>query len=99
MQPLLSRIFCFVGLDILFLQVGLGDIENTTLRLLQQNHCDYCHDIALEYFTIKTSAQHHCTCVPLETAIVSLSIGVNLWVSIAVVGTNLISILYCSIVM
>ena len=42
--------------------VGLGDIENTTLRILQQNHCDYCHNIALEYFTIKTG---HCTCVPL----------------------------------
>ena len=34
--------------------LGLGDIENTKLRLLQQNYCDYCHDIALEYFTIKT---------------------------------------------
>ena len=34
-------------------KLGLGDIENITLRLLQQNCCDYCHDIALEYFTIK----------------------------------------------
>ena len=37
-----------------YIWLGLGDIENTTLWLLQQNHCDYCHDIALEYFTIKT---------------------------------------------
>ena len=50
------------------LNVGLGDIENSELLLLQQRHCDYCHDIALEYFTITNKAKHHCTCVPLETA-------------------------------
>ena len=81
------------------LGVGLGDIKNTTLRLLQQGHCDYCHDIALEYFTIIYRVQHHYTCVPLETAIAFLSIGMNLWVSIVVVGTNLFSTLYWSIMM
>ena len=25
-------------------QLGLGDIENTAI---QQNHCNYCHDFAL----------------------------------------------------
>ena len=38
--------------------VGLGDIENTTLRLLQQSCCNYCHDITLKYFTIIDRAQH-----------------------------------------
>ena len=54
-------------------------MENTTLRLLQQNHCNYCHDIALKYFTMKTPLHHldHYTCVPLETATASLSIGIN----------------------
>ena len=32
----------------------------------------------------------------LETAIAPLSTGMNQWVSIVVVGTNLISTLYCS---
>ena len=40
------------------LNVGLGDIENSELRLLQQRHCDYCHDIALEYVTIRNKAKH-----------------------------------------
>ena len=79
--------------------LGLSKIENTILRLLQQSHCDDCHDIALEYFTIINRAQHHNICVPLETAIASLSIGMNLWVSIVIVGTNLIGTLYCSIMM
>ena len=79
--------------------IGLSGIENTALQLLQQSHCDYCHDIALEYFTIINRAQHHYICLPLETAIASLFIGMNLWVLIVVVGTNLISTLYCSIVM
>ena len=59
-------------------QVGLGE-------------CDYYHDTALEYYTIINRTQHHNTCVPLETAKASLSIGMNLWVSVVVVGTNLIS--------
>ena len=75
--------------------IGLGDIKNTTLQLLQQGHCDYCQDIALVYFTIINRMQHHYTRVP--TAIAFLSIGMNLLSSIAVVGTNLISTLYCSI--
>ena len=78
--------------------IGLGDTENITLRLLQQNRCDYCHNISLEYL-LYNRAQHHCTCVPLETTTASLSIGMNLWVSMVVVGTNLISTLYYSIVM
>ena len=48
-------------------RLGLGDIENSELQLLQQRHCDYCHDIALEYFTIKSEEKHHRTCIPLET--------------------------------
>ena len=75
----------------MYQRVGLGDIDYITLGLLQQSHCDYCHDIALEYFTIINRARHHNTCVPLDTAIASLSIGMNLWVSIVVVGINLIS--------
>ena len=78
-------------------QVGLGDTDNTTLWLLQKNHCDHCHSTALEYFITINMTQHHYTCVPLETAIASLSIGMNLWVSIVVVGKNLIGTLYCSI--
>ena len=63
-------------------RVGLGDIENTELQLLQQRHCDYCHDIALKYFTITNKAKHRCTCVLLETAITlvwktSLFVGFN----------------------
>ena len=50
--------------------LGLGDIENSELQLLQQRHCDYCHDIALEYqFYYKKQSKHHCTCVSLEIAI------------------------------
>ena len=41
--------------------LGLGDIENIELQLLQQRHCDYCHNIALEY-SIANKAKHHCTC-------------------------------------
>ena len=47
----------------------------------------------------RSRAQHHYTYVPLETAIASLYIGMNLWILIVVVGTNLICTLYCSIVM
>ena len=67
----------------------MGDNENTTLRLLQQSHSNYCHDIVLEYFTTIDRAQQYYTYVPLETAIASFSIGMNLLVSIVVVGTNL----------
>ena len=81
------------------LVLGLGNIENTTLLLSQQNHCDYCRDIALEYFITKTGYSIIIDVCPLETAIASLSIGMNLWFSMIVVGTNLISTLYCSIVM
>ena len=42
---LVSQISVFVGLD---------DIENSELRLLQHRHHDYCHDIALEYLLYKT---------------------------------------------
>ena len=33
---------------ILWSQLRLGDIENATLWLLQQNYSNYCHDIALK---------------------------------------------------
>ena len=72
----------------------MDDIDNITLQLLQQSHCDYCHNIALEHFNIINRAQHHYTCVPLENEIASLSIGMNLYnnnILIVVVGTNLIS--------
>ena len=48
--------------------LGLSNIKNSELQLLQQRHCDYCHNIALEYFTVKNKAKHHHTCIPLETA-------------------------------
>ena len=48
---------------------------------------------------VKVTGQHHYTYVPLETAIASLYTSINLWISIVVVGTNLISTLYCSIMM
>ena len=73
--------------------VGLGNIENTTLQLLQQSHCNYCHNTAIN------RAQHHYTCVPLESATASFSIGMNQWVSIVVVSTYLIDTLHCSIMM
>ena len=57
----------------------------------------YCIGIYIFYY--KNRAQHHYTCVPLETTIASLFIGMNLWILIVVVGTNLISTLYWSIVM
>ena len=66
------------------LNVGLGDIENSELRLLQQRHCDYCHDIALEYFTIKNKAKHHHTCIPLETATLWYENLLYSWVSMVV---------------
>ena len=50
--------------------------------------------------TIINRAQYHLTRAPLETAVVfsmRTSIGVNVWVSIVVVGANSISRLYCSI--
>ena len=37
--------------------LGLSGIENLALQLLQQSHCDHCHNIALEYFTIINRAQ------------------------------------------
>ena len=37
--------------------------------ILKKVNCDYYCDIALKYFTITNKAKHHCTCVPLETAI------------------------------
>ena len=40
-----------MALKLLETLLGLIDIDNITLRLLQQNHCNYCHDTALEYFT------------------------------------------------
>ena len=73
-----------MALKLLETLLGLSDIDNITLRLLQQNHCDYCHDTALEHFTIINRARHHDTCVPLDTAKASISIGMNLWVSIVV---------------
>ena len=79
--------------------LGLSGIKNTALQLLQQSHYDFCNDIALEYFTMINRVQHHYICVPLETAIASLFIGMNLWVSIVAVGTYLISTLYWSILM
>ena len=76
----------------------MGDIENGALQLLQQSYHNYCCDIALEYFTIINRAQHHWTCVPLETAAVvwNLFISMNLWISVLVVGTNLTITLYWS---
>ena len=40
--------------------VGLGIIENGTLRLLQQRHCDYCR-YYIETFTVVNGVQHHPT--------------------------------------
>ena len=51
---------------------------NTTLQLLQQSHCDYCHDTILGWNQIWTAAacraQHNYTasCVPLETTYKSI---------------------------
>ena len=66
-------------------------VTTESLKLLPQ-HC-----IGIFYY--KNWARHHYTFVPLETTIASLSIGMNLWVSIVVIGTNLISTLYRNIVM
>ena len=84
-------------------EVGLGAIENSTLRVY-----DYWNRVILIIatilhwnisFTTISREQHHNTCVPLETAIASLPFGVNLWVSIVVIGTNLITTQYYSTVM
>ena len=56
-------------------------IVTKSLRLLAQRF------IGIFYY--KNRAQHHCTCVPLKTAIASFSIGMNLWVEIVVVGKDL----------
>ena len=41
--------------------IGVGDIENSALQLLQQRYHNYCCeacDTVLEYFTIMSRAQH-----------------------------------------
>ena len=65
--------------------------------LLKTLHYDYCNRVILIIatilhwnisFTTINREQHHNTYVPLETAIASLPFGVNLLVSIVVIGTN-----------
>ena len=51
--------------------LGLCNIENSLLPLLQHRHHDYCCNTALEYFTKINRAQHHQICVVLETAMAS----------------------------
>ena len=66
------------------LTVGLGNIENVTLWLLQQS----LRLLPWYCITIIKRTQNHYTCVPLETATASFSIGMNLWVSIVTVGNK-----------
>ena len=70
-------------------RVADGDSENSVLQLLQQRHHDYCHNIAnILLRTINTTSLNMCT---IETAVVSavnLSTGINVWVSVLVVGAN-----------
>ena len=44
----------------------MGNIENSALQSLQQRHHGYCHNTALEYFTITTehSIIKHETAIP-----------------------------------
>ena len=62
--------------------VGLGDIENSVLQLLQQGHHDYCCDIALNYNKQRTASLNTCgiryfSSMWYETSLWHESVGFN----------------------
>ena len=87
------------------INLGLGDTENSALRLLQQRYCNYCCDIEVEYFTTgynKQSTASINTCIIMNCNSIwceNLSISMDLRATLVVIGTKLISILYYSTVL